>query len=62
MIERRAEENNLEFLPIPNRTYEGKQVYRFGRLTVYIDRNVVFMNENGQWIPVSLNTLVDRGR
>lgn len=62
MVERKAEENNLEFLPVPNRTYEAKQVYRFGRVFIYMDRNVIFLNENGQWMPVSLNTLVDRGR
>ena len=62
IVERRAEENNLEFVPIPNKTFEAKQVYRFGRVQIYLDRNVLFINENGQWIPVSLNSLIDKAR
>jgi tuftelin-interacting protein 11 len=48
------------FLPIPNRTFEGKQVYRFGNANIYIDKNVPFIYENSQWMPISLNDLVKR--
>jgi len=58
-VERRAEENNIVFVPVPNRTQEGKQVYRFGRVQIYIDRSVIFAFNSGMWSPVSLNTLVD---
>lgn len=58
-----AEEENLLFMLLPGKTHEGHQVYRFGKLQVYIDRNVVFMQEaNIRWIPVSLQNLIDRAR
>jgi tuftelin-interacting protein 11 len=48
------------FLPIPNRSFEGKQVYRFGNANIFIDKNVLFIFENGQWIPLRLNDLVSK--
>jgi tuftelin-interacting protein 11 len=60
LIEKKAGENNILFMPIPNRTQEAKQVYRFGKVSIYIDRRVVFMFTGEQWIPVSLNTLLER--
>lgn len=48
------------FLPMPNRTYEGKQVYQFGKVNIYIDKKVIFIYENGQWIPLRLHELVTK--
>ncbi|PVD28664.1 hypothetical protein C0Q70_11258 [Pomacea canaliculata] len=63
LVEKKAEEENLLFMLLPGKTHEGHQVYRFGKLQVYIDRNVVFMQEaNIRWIPVSLQNLIDRAR
>ena len=62
LLERKAEENGLIFLPVPNRTQEAKQVYKFGRSLIYIDRGVVFVQEPNLWTPVSLNNLVERAR
>jgi len=62
LMERRAEENNILFMPVPNRTQEGKQVYRFGRLQIYVDRGVIFALNGSLWSPVSLNSLVEMVR
>ena len=62
LMERRAEENNIVFVPVPNRTQEGKQVYRFGRLHIYVDRGVIFALNGSMWSPVSLNSLVEMAR
>lgn len=62
LMERRAEENNIVFVPVPNRTQEGKQVYRFGRLQIYVDRAVIFALNGSMWSPVSLNSLVEMAR
>ncbi|KAL5009755.1 hypothetical protein ScPMuIL_012060 [Solemya velum] len=62
LVERKAAENNILFMPMPGKTYEAKQVYRFGKVMVYIDRNVVFVLDNNQWIPISLSNLVDKGK
>lgn len=53
-----AEENNLLFMPIPNRRYEGKALYSLGKVTLYIDRGVVFAQAQGVWKPVSLQDLM----
>ncbi|KAG1687952.1 Tuftelin-interacting protein 11 [Nymphon striatum] len=60
LIAMKAEEHNLLFAPIPNRYYEGKQMYQFGRLMVHLDRNVVLFlnNENNLWMPTSIVNLI----
>ncbi len=59
IIEKKAAEYNLLFLPVANRfSKSGQQVYRFGNLNVYIEKNVVFMLLNGSWVPTSLNEIV----
>ncbi|XP_060079683.1 tuftelin-interacting protein 11-like isoform X1 [Ylistrum balloti] len=60
LVEKKAEENNILFMPVPGRTQEAKQVYRYGKLMMYMDRSVIFIQENNQWIPVSLQTLIDK--
>ncbi|CAD5111827.1 unnamed protein product [Dimorphilus gyrociliatus] len=62
IIGKRAEENDIVFLPVPNKTHESKQIYQFGRLFIYFDRNVLFVNEGGVWVPTSLNNLIDKAR
>ena len=56
-IEKKTAEHNLLFMPITNRTFDGKQVFQFGQVNIYIDKNVVFVFDNGQWFPVKLNDL-----
>jgi len=59
MVEKKAAEHNLLFLPVANRlSKSGQQVYRFGNLNVFIEKNVVFMLLNGNWVPTSLNEIV----
>lgn len=59
LVERRAIENGLVFIPVPKRFQEAKQVYRFGNLQIYIDRSVIFVQREHGWIPQSLQALVD---
>lgn len=58
LIQNLAEENNLLFMPTPNRRFEGKALYSLGKVTLYIDRGVVFVNTQGVWKPVSLQDLM----
>lgn len=63
LVQKRAEEENLLFAPVPGKTQEGHQVYRLGKAMVYVDRNVMFLQEtNMRWVPVSLQTVVDKAR
>ncbi|GAB6023942.1 Tuftelin-interacting protein 11 [Chamberlinius hualienensis] len=59
LVERRAMENGLVFLPIPNRYHEAKQIYRFGNQVICIDRSVIFLQREHTWVPSSLQSLVD---
>lgn len=47
-------------MPLPGKTQEAKQVYKFGKFQVYVDRNVLFVFENEQWIPISIQKMVDK--
>ncbi len=60
LVEKKAVEHNMLFLPMLNRKFEGKQVYRFGNANIYLDKNVLFIFENGQWMPLPLNDLVNK--
>ena len=63
LLQFQAEEENLLFAPVPGKSQEGHQVYRLGKVLVYVDRNVMFMQEtNMRWVPASLQTVVDKGR
>ena len=47
-------------MPVPGqRRLEGKALYNFGRLCMYIDRGVVFVMQKEQWTPVSLDRLLE---
>uniref|UniRef100_A0A1B6GH69 G-patch domain-containing protein n=2 Tax=Cuerna arida TaxID=1464854 RepID=A0A1B6GH69_9HEMI len=59
LVQKRCEERGIVWLPIPNRYREAKQIYRCGTLQVYIDRNVLFVCNSGQWEPTSLTALLD---
>lgn len=59
LIEKKAEEKNIIFMPVPNRFQEGKQVYRFGQTLLYLDRGVIFVFNEKTWVPTSLQTLLD---
>ena len=58
IIQQKAIEYNLVFLPIMNRIVEGKQVYRFGDFDIYLEKNVAFLMENGLFRPVSIKELL----
>ena len=58
LVQMKCEELGLVFVPMPNKYYEGKQVYRCGRVLVYISANVIYIQREGIWIPTSLEKLI----
>lgn len=47
-------------MPISHKYMEGKQIYRCGRHQVYIDRNVLFVSQDGgAFVPMSIQELMD---
>ncbi|KFM56990.1 Tuftelin-interacting protein 11, partial [Stegodyphus mimosarum] len=59
LIEKKAEESNILFMPVPGRFQEGKQVHRFGSSLLYLDRGVIFVFNQKTWVPTSLQSLLD---
>lgn len=49
-------------MPIPNRTYEAKQVYKFGNIVIYLDRGVIFVQDSVGYVPMSLQGLVEKAK
>uniref|UniRef100_A0A8C7ZGJ6 Tuftelin-interacting protein 11 n=1 Tax=Oryzias sinensis TaxID=183150 RepID=A0A8C7ZGJ6_9TELE len=62
LIQAKAEENNIVFMPIVAKRHEGKQLYTFGRIVIYIDRGVVFVQGEKTWVPTSLQSLIDMAK
>jgi len=58
LVQMKCEQLGLLFMPIPNRYYEGKQVYRCGDVAIYITANVIFIFRDGAWFPSSLQQLL----
>ncbi|MBN3311825.1 TFP11 protein, partial [Atractosteus spatula] len=62
LIQAKAEEHNIVFMPLVGKRHEGKQLYTFGRIVIYIDRGVVFVQGEKTWVPTSLQSLIDMAR
>lgn len=60
LVEEFALRNNVSFLPRPGRYHEDKQIYSFGKISMFIDQGVVFMqsNDGSFWEPVPLERLL----
>lgn len=61
-IQVKADENNIVFMPIVAKYHEGKQLYTFGRIVIYMDRGVVFVQGEKTWVPTSLQSLIDMAK
>lgn len=59
LIEKMATDNGLLFQPVAGRRHESKQVYKLERLTVYMDDKVIFVRKNDQWLPKTLDELME---
>jgi tuftelin-interacting protein 11 len=60
IIERLASEYGILFMPT-KRSFESKLIYTFGKISVHIDKNLVFCLKQGQWIPIGIDTLLEYG-
>eukprot|EP00002_Diphylleia_rotans_P033173 TRINITY_DN7025_c0_g1_i1.p1 TRINITY_DN7025_c0_g1~~TRINITY_DN7025_c0_g1_i1.p1 ORF type:complete len:854 (+),score=179.53 TRINITY_DN7025_c0_g1_i1:79-2640(+) len=55
-VQRLSEESNVMFVPKKS-SHDGKQVYQLGDLSIYLDKDVVFIKEKGSWFPMALEDL-----
>jgi len=61
-LEQLAEENGYLFLPKAGRQESGKQVYTFGKVSVYMDNRLVYAQQEGAWKPIALDDLVAKAK
>ncbi|KAM9301513.1 tuftelin-interacting protein 11 [Gastrophryne carolinensis] len=62
LIQSKAEEHNIVFMPLIGKRHEGKQLYNFNRIIIYIDRGVVYVQGEKTWVPTSLQSLIDMAK
>lgn len=62
LIQAKAEENGIVFMPLVGKRHMGKQLYTFGRIMIYIERGVVFVQGKKTWVPTSLQSLIDMAK
>lgn len=59
LVEKRSQERGIVFHPLPERSHEGRPVYRCGKLNISFNKNVIFVQTERGWMPKSLTTLLD---
>ena len=57
LVEQTASDHGLLFIP-DGRSHESKQVYKLEKLSIYIDNKVIFVKENNQWLPKTLDDTI----
>ena len=64
VVEEFAQENDVQFMPKPGRTYEGLQVYSFGAVNVVVDsaKSSILAHTGDGWNPVHLEQLLEMHR
>ena len=62
VVARFAAENDVVYAPKLGRAHDGKQLYRFGAATIYLDRNVTFVKRGERFAPVALEDLLEIAR
>lgn len=60
-VEYLAEASDLVLMPT-NKTVNGKQVYSLGKLIVYLDELLMYVNVNKLWVPMAVEEAIDRAR
>jgi tuftelin-interacting protein 11 len=58
VIERLASEYSVLFMPT-KRTHESKVIYNFGKASIYIDKNLLYCQQQGRWIPIGIENLLE---
>eukprot|EP00698_Gefionella_okellyi_P005790 TRINITY_DN15243_c0_g1_i1.p1 TRINITY_DN15243_c0_g1~~TRINITY_DN15243_c0_g1_i1.p1 ORF type:complete len:834 (-),score=217.77 TRINITY_DN15243_c0_g1_i1:33-2465(-) len=63
VVEQMAAQNDLTFLPTDKRRHpSGKQVFQCGKAFIFIDQTLVYIWDNGDWRPTSVDNLMEVAR
>eukprot|EP01006_Ploeotia_vitrea_P054217 TRINITY_DN67860_c9_g1_i1.p1 TRINITY_DN67860_c9_g1~~TRINITY_DN67860_c9_g1_i1.p1 ORF type:complete len:797 (-),score=93.59 TRINITY_DN67860_c9_g1_i1:126-2516(-) len=60
MLEQEAATMNLIFMPKKGQHHNGKPLHKFGAVTLYIDKDLVYTQEGQQWKPTQFSDLLKR--
>jgi tuftelin-interacting protein 11 len=60
IIEKLAAEYGILFIPT-KKSFEGKIVYEFGKISICIDKNLLFCWKQQRWVPIGIDTLLEYG-
>ena len=58
LIELKAQQNNIEFYPHPNKKHDGKKVYKFGKLWICFYDKAIFAKCKDEWKPMDMQDLL----
>ena len=60
LVQQLADDNNILYMPKPGRSADGKALFTFGKLLMFIERDVIFAKDKASptFRPVSLQDLV----
>lgn len=63
VLVRQAAEHNIIFMPLPGRYHEGKSLFKFGNTTLYLDKNVAFVQVHPNiYSPMSISKLLETAK
>lgn len=63
VLVRHAQDNNIVFVPLPGRYHEGKSLFKFGNCTMYLDKNVAYVQVlPNTFNPMSIAKLIEIAR
>jgi len=58
LLAKKCADRGIVFMPVANRSVDGKQVYKCGNSSVYLDRNDVFVSRGGMWLHTDMEELL----
>ena len=64
LLEQLAGEHDLVYMPRDGKSPDGKALYSFGKIAIFVDREVVFAKAPGDdhFMPLSLDELVAKAK
>lgn len=64
VLEALGEEHDILLVPKPGRVHNGRQIFAFGRLSIYVDSGVIycFCPSAGSWTCVSVSALLEKAQ
>lgn len=63
IVQKKCAERSILFLPMPNRYYNSKQVFKVGNEKIYIEQGTLFIHrDDTTWLPIELYSLLKKAK